>query len=683
MAQEPDEGTHLFTYEPLPDAATHIRLLQILTLDDDDKAPHHGQQPTTSTPKVHAELSVFPLATAPPYHAISYTWGDPNDTASVLINGKRMVVRRNCEYVLKQAQWYDDEENGCSSRKEKKKAGGRGKRSRRRYFWCDAICIDQGNNAEKGFQVAMMGGIYKGAERVLACVGEAAEGSEVVFEEMRHGDVWLLRAIAALESAQAAKARRTYNEVLNRIGGVDFSSKAAGRRDAFNARLLKLLSALWVRARQEDSVWTRLVQALGTFASREYFRRVWIYQELSLGSDILVCCGKDTAPLGVVYGMLTIVYGTTKRARRLGLSSLNVGESWDGLRQCEDMVEVGCVSRLDKRRLLEALYTASLLKCVDARDRVYGLLSLVEWGRLETPIFPDYTRDVFELGVDVLERLGAFHFRIVMKCLELDSSASSAGLSKAQHDRRDLRELTAPRSGHDVCTAEVPLSAPTSAPFTHAFGLRVFEDEGHLHFTNPSTSGIELNICRWSDYRKRVGLHETRQAEITIRTIVPCDTEVGDWCIFHRSEACDSGWLVLIARCIDSIEEREVGTEEILVKSERRHRFMLRGKGLAFMDGAGRDVTGESAVPPLERAFTDSLGAHLWRRWFDVYCSAEDALCLESSFAADTRVGLETLQDDRLSEYFETRICGQPGSSFAFDVWTHGGVQAGQLQHMA
>lgn len=87
---------------------------------------------------------------APPYHAISYTWGDPGLTARVTVKGRRMEVRQNCEYVLRQACWH---------------GGGGGGGSTSRSYWVDAICIDQGNLEEKGRQVAMMGGIYQAGSR--------------------------------------------------------------------------------------------------------------------------------------------------------------------------------------------------------------------------------------------------------------------------------------------------------------------------------------------------------------------------------------------------------------------------------------------------------------------------------------------------------------------------------------
>jgi hypothetical protein len=77
-----------FIHEPLPDALTHIRLLEVLHAK--------GRQHVVCT------ISVWPLDMAPSYDAISYTWGVPALTTAISINGQSIVVQQNCEYVMQQ-----------------------------------------------------------------------------------------------------------------------------------------------------------------------------------------------------------------------------------------------------------------------------------------------------------------------------------------------------------------------------------------------------------------------------------------------------------------------------------------------------------------------------------------------------------------------------------------------------
>lgn len=67
-----------FRHDPLPDSATHIRLLEVLDTshhpnDDDDDDDKDDDDHAS----VRCRLTAWPVDSAPPYHAISYTWGDP------------------------------------------------------------------------------------------------------------------------------------------------------------------------------------------------------------------------------------------------------------------------------------------------------------------------------------------------------------------------------------------------------------------------------------------------------------------------------------------------------------------------------------------------------------------------------------------------------------------------------
>jgi len=57
----------------------------------------------------------------PAYEALSYTWGDPSDTALIRCNelGNCLSVTKNCEYALRKLRQKDQE----------------------RILWIDAICL--------------------------------------------------------------------------------------------------------------------------------------------------------------------------------------------------------------------------------------------------------------------------------------------------------------------------------------------------------------------------------------------------------------------------------------------------------------------------------------------------------------------------------------------------------------
>ncbi|KAF4926568.1 Heterokaryon incompatibility protein 6, OR allele [Colletotrichum viniferum] len=97
------------------------------------------------------EVHDFQENSRPSYIAISYTWGLPIPKLPVVINGLRMQLQFNCWYALWQMRYhgYPSDVN----------------------FWMDSLCINQGNDEEKGHQVAMMGDIYSSASLVAASLG--------------------------------------------------------------------------------------------------------------------------------------------------------------------------------------------------------------------------------------------------------------------------------------------------------------------------------------------------------------------------------------------------------------------------------------------------------------------------------------------------------------------------------
>ncbi|OTB15164.1 hypothetical protein K445DRAFT_36833, partial [Daldinia sp. EC12] len=102
-------------------------------------------------------------ASTPRYDALSYTWkqdkdngGNSNETnKDIVCNNARLSVEVNLFNCLKQL-----EKNG---------------RHYDRDLWVDAICIDQGDEAERSQQVSIMADIYKLAECVIVWLGTAKE----------------------------------------------------------------------------------------------------------------------------------------------------------------------------------------------------------------------------------------------------------------------------------------------------------------------------------------------------------------------------------------------------------------------------------------------------------------------------------------------------------------------------
>lgn len=143
-----------FTYSPLPDARTYIRLLKVM------------KEPCTS--QLHAQMIVCRLSKAPKFVAISYTWGsapDGQNPANVIcIDAKWKHIWPNCHYALSQAYRLLSEGDN---------------------FWIDSICINQTDLDEKAAQVQMIASdIFARATFVLASLGPDEDGSDDFFAKM-------------------------------------------------------------------------------------------------------------------------------------------------------------------------------------------------------------------------------------------------------------------------------------------------------------------------------------------------------------------------------------------------------------------------------------------------------------------------------------------------------------------
>ena len=101
--------------------------------------------PNNQTSTLSLELNEVNLDDDPVYGAISYTWGNEQDTAFVIVNNVYVPIRQNLLnfFFHLRSQNYS------------------------RQLWVDALSIRQDNLIEKGQQVGMIGRIFRSAQKVL------------------------------------------------------------------------------------------------------------------------------------------------------------------------------------------------------------------------------------------------------------------------------------------------------------------------------------------------------------------------------------------------------------------------------------------------------------------------------------------------------------------------------------
>jgi hypothetical protein len=141
-------GDTAFQYHDLDQRRKEIRLLRILP---------------EATSIIKCELFHTSLYNPCPYIAVSYAWGDADDTETIMLDGHEFVVTGSLMLALRRL------------------------RSRHApvIVWVDAICINQGNTEERNIQVQAMTSIYQEAVEVAIWLGPEADGSNAALELLR------------------------------------------------------------------------------------------------------------------------------------------------------------------------------------------------------------------------------------------------------------------------------------------------------------------------------------------------------------------------------------------------------------------------------------------------------------------------------------------------------------------
>ena len=469
-----------YQYTLMKDPASHIRLLEI------------GAD--ASDGLIRWALTTFEVNKAPLYHAISYTWGPERPIEKIALDDRTMNVRKNCADVLRQLAQL----RTC------------------RYYWLDALCINQANLEEKSAQVAIMGSIFEKASHVLICPGQHGEEGEYVVRTILSqlkGNLWDDR----VHVADAPDIDPAVLDGLHVPSGVDA---------------------------------TCFADALAALTSRPYFRRAWVVQELNLAREASICFGKLRLPALRFYVELDGAEAYLHRKREEDYWKKKDEQYWktqseeqhhdDGtlgrlwetdlmpkIRRNDPQVLEGwwdytCKYKLrfqganafgrNKLPVHNLVGTFSHCECQDPRDTVYGGLALADWaGR--PPIVPDYNKSTFELAIEVLSG-------------RIPPQSTPSLLRNLKISRKDseVSHGVALRRGGQAYSATDRMRDPVTLPL---------RENKTLH------SGICCQLttaaCQWELNRSKEGNGHLRITPSDDRIkhkqtiIAPIDTRPGDW----------------------------------------------------------------------------------------------------------------------------------------------------------
>ena len=182
------------------------------------------------------------LKDAPDFETLSYVWGEPSFTDSILIEGSVVRITPALACALHHLRFAD----------------------RPRKLWVDAICIDQDNIAERNQQVAIMSNIYQKSKTTLAWFGAGNDIENHALEE--------------LVSISKTPDRYGYDGSLgvNGVDGTEFLDKE---------KIAKLGPEVIEVVEKATESRADLIY------SNAWFERLWIVQEAVISQEVIIHLG--------------------------------------------------------------------------------------------------------------------------------------------------------------------------------------------------------------------------------------------------------------------------------------------------------------------------------------------------------------------------------------------------------
>ena len=312
--------------EPFRHTALNAGQFRLLTLREWDNAWDNASQ------IIQAELRVVDTSTyEKPWHyeTLSYVWGNAPADHEIRLNDHSLLITSSLWEALRVLA--------------RERAG--------KFLWVDAICINQKDSSEKSSQVRMMGQIYQRAQRVIIWINRPG---------IRSGrrQVDLITQTALKGFAQGYRA--------GWYAGVLTQYLENPRHEAFDKPSLESF-------RGDGGYWPALVR----FFDQDWWRRVWVRQELAMSKKATVFCSEHSVDWEDVAAMAHWVSLFTQdldeKTKSWGAkhrSGAYSGEDFEDFRQT--------LQRGGSLDLQSMLIHARNCETTDPRDRVFAVLGMVE-----------------------------------------------------------------------------------------------------------------------------------------------------------------------------------------------------------------------------------------------------------------------------------------------------------------
>jgi hypothetical protein len=390
------------------------------------------------------------------YHTISYTWGNDEPSHRVYINSQYLLLRDSIFSFLMHCY-------GARS-------------SLPKWFWIDSICINQSDINEKNQQVPIMGQIFRDSYGTL---------------------IWLDKLST---KGSFATSFQTYWSTIPRNLDDEQESQYLN---------IFLYGSTDLKVKKKRKT---IRQDVIHLFNHNYWRRLWVVQEIILSQRISIILGHITVNLDLI---LRSLYDSIPYHQR-NISGLFEDRYLDYTLQRLCTNRMGGVEDRQSFGLLSLVSEYKAHGCKDIRDRVYGLLALTY---MSDRVTVDYNCHVVALFAETL--------RYCVAGLE------DFGPRRENIHMYDVQNLMQALSIYPNVLFEYQNQKTTDHNFTHCFKLAMFPTVVYIvtpHHSDPvfmrlidaNDKSIDLNLSICAD-SKRDLLHTKILAEIC--HLCPHDTE--------------------------------------------------------------------------------------------------------------------------------------------------------------
>lgn len=285
------------------------------------------------------------------YIAISYAWGDIDPDTKIRVDGAPFFITPALHGALKRLRKQDESV----------------------MIWADALCIDQRNKTELSQQVAMMATIYSQADSVAVWLGRESDDSELAMK--------LIREISKSDEAD-----------------VDSDDEEDGPVE-------KIIAA---------DEWKPHFSALVSLFERDFWRRLWVVQEILNAQSVTVYCGDSAISWDILRGVSDIFERFADDLRYHFPRGMTKGSQHDnsythilcsrGPASLTALQSFKSAEDADPGMLLDVIRICRTKMASEPRDKIFGVLGVLP-DDVRYHFLPDYNASLREVYTNVVDFL--------------------------------------------------------------------------------------------------------------------------------------------------------------------------------------------------------------------------------------------------------------------------------------